>query len=445
MSRLNKYEEKQKKLSRFQALKSIFSSFLITVTAVVVIVVVTPKSPKAEIQSLRAFNNAIIYSINVTDSDSAIIEDTLIVTLENQFEAYETTLVLGNNFGKFLDLQDDTEYKLKVLADKGFGLEVLDSQTIYTAPVAGGVLLSSELIEEGEWNYVYQLEYLVNDVFNEYKSIQVRYGYKYNGEVEVFNYTTEALSFDDSSFIIDDANSNMEVFVYLEAVTQEDNTVILDEMSFLTPYQVYASLSPMEVSNTTAEFSIWLEQSEEMDIEYEALLMINDYIVQRKSIIHDESEDLGMHHGGVTVEFTDLLMDQEYSVALLAKYQDPITLKRVEVNVNSFDFVTLTNFSVDYQVIDNETYIEVTINLSDPEARFTDAYYTVWEVTEFGTWQYESMSYDFIEDGDQLYISFTISLPVLEEMIIDIGISDSSQFYYKVILEKLDYTEEVLG
>jgi tRNA/tmRNA/rRNA uracil-C5-methylase (TrmA/RlmC/RlmD family) len=118
VSRLKKFEEKKKQLSRFQALKSIFSSLLITVTAVVMIVVVTPKSPEADIQSLEAFNNAIIYTINVTDMDNAIIEDTLIVTLENQFEEYETRLEVGNNNGRFLDLEDDTEYKLKVLADK---------------------------------------------------------------------------------------------------------------------------------------------------------------------------------------------------------------------------------------------------------------------------------------------------------------------------------------
>ena len=443
MSRLKKFEEKKKQLSRFQALKSIFSSLLITVTAVVMIVVVTPKSPEADIQSLEAFNNAIIYTINVTDMDNAIIEDTLIVTLENQFEEYETRLEVGNNNGRFLDLEDDTEYKLKVLADKGYGLEVLDSQTIKTFPVAGGIIISSELLEEGEWSYIYQFEYLVNDIFNEYKNIQVRYGSKYPGEPEVLHYSTMPLSLSDRSFIIEGLDSNMEVFIYLEAITQEDNTVVLDDLSFLTPFELYASLSATRVSHTSAEFSVWLEDSSDLEVEYEVLLKTHDYIVDRIEIVQADEEEDHFHHGAVTVEFLNLLKNQEYTAVLLAKYHDPITKEYVEVEVNAFDFVTLTNFEVDIVVVDSETYIEVTITLEDHEDRYTNAFYSIWEVTEFGTWVYESTSYEFSEIDGEKTVTFTFSIPALDEIIIDIGILDTSQFYYKIILETIDNTEEV--
>jgi hypothetical protein len=128
---------------------------------------------------------------------------------------------------------------------------------------------------------------------------------------------------------------------------------------------------------------------------------------------------------------------------LLAKYHDPITKEYVEVEVNAFDFVTLTNFEVDIVVVDSETYIEVTITLEDHEDRYTNAFYSIWEVTEFGTWVYESTSYEFSEIDGEKTVTFTFSIPALDEIIIDIGILDTSQFYYKIILETIDNTEEV--
>ncbi len=444
MSRLKKFKEQKKKLSRFQALKSIFSSLLITITAVVIVTVVIPKSPEAAIENLEAFNNAVTYTINVTDSDNAIIEDTLKVTLENQFEEYVTYLNIGSNIGVFLDLKVDTEYMIKVLADKGFGLEVLDSQTISTYPVAGGILISTEIDDQTEINISYKIQYLINDIFDEYKNVQVRYGFKYPGSDDVYHYQIIPISINETSFILEGADSNLEVFVYLEAITQEDVTVILDELVYSTPFELYGSLYPNRVSHTSAEFMVWVEHSPRLEVEYEVILKKHDYIIERKSIEVEENEDQ-FHEGGNLIEFSNLTTDQEYKVVLVAKYIDPVTLEYSEVEVSEVDFKTLPDFEANVTVTDNETYFEVTINLSGSQDTYDQAYYVIWEVNEFGTWVYESMSYDFEVNGDESTISFILSVPVLDEMFIDIGIIDSTEFYYKVILETLNNTEEVIG
>jgi hypothetical protein len=442
MSRLKKIEENRKKLTRFQTLKSIFSSMLITVTAVVLVVTVTPTSPKAEIASLEAFNNAIIYTVNVTDSDNAIIEDTLRITLENQFEEYEKYISVGSNVGNFQDLQEDTEYKLKVYADKGFGLEVLDSQTINTYPTAGGVLISKELVDQTEWNFTYQVEYMINDSLNEYRDIQVRYGFKPSGEDEVLHYQTMPISLTESSFILEGANSDIEVYLYLEAITYDDITIILDDLIFNTPFIMNGSIYTSRISHTSAEFDLWFEYTGNFEAEYEVLLKTHDHVVDR-ILVEKPTGSEGMHHEGISVEFTDLLIEQEYTAVLLAKYDDPVTLEYMEVEVKEVEFITLTDFEVNINISDHETYIEVTINLTDYEDTYDKAYYTIWEVSEFGAWSYEMMTYDFEFIDDEKYVTYIFSVPILEEMYIDIGIIDSTGPYNKIILEKIDNTEEV--
>ena len=278
--RKNKYQEQRQKISRFQALKSIFSSFVLTTTAIVIAVIVIPKSPVAKIDDVKAFTNAIAYSVTITDSDNAIIEGSLQLVLENQFDEYNQSANLGVNTGIFDSLDSNTEYTLKIMADKGFGLEVLDKLKIETMEVSGGAITGINLLTpDTEYLLDYQINYYISDPFSEYQSLQISYGYRYSDEYDFDNFQTIALMNGDTSITIPQLfNNNIEVLLRLEAITYDLNTITLDEISYFTPYQFYGEAYIDQVTNNSVSLSIWSETEEDINplfIKWEKKLNFN--------------------------------------------------------------------------------------------------------------------------------------------------------------------------
>ena len=138
-TRRKKNEETKR---RFEAIKDLMSTFAMTTIAVVAAVTLIPTSPKAEVIKVVALSEEIVYQVNVTDEDNALDLSTLFVVLENQLEYYEQSISLGENSGYFDNLEYDTEYRLSVYGNKGFGQERLDTLMITTVEKIGGTILS---------------------------------------------------------------------------------------------------------------------------------------------------------------------------------------------------------------------------------------------------------------------------------------------------------------
>lgn len=446
MSRLQKMKEKHQKLSRFQALKSIFSSLFMTVTIVVVATIVVPASPKASIESLEAFNNTIVYNINVTDSDNAIKPQTLKVLLLNQFEEYESYLEIGENTGSFANLNSDTEYKIKVMADKGYGYEVLDSETIDTAPNTGGAFSYIGILNENEWSYDYQIDYFISDPFNEYQSIQLRYGYMYEWEEEILHYTTVPLSLIESTYtLFDVSNENVELYMYLEAMDLLGEIIILDETSFHTPYSLSGSVYTDRIEDEAVNLSVYAESMDsEMEVEYEVQILLHDYVVDSQSFTVAQEEE-HMHHEGNYMLFDDLIPETTYQVKLIAKYDDPYTLAYTEAIIQSIEFTTLKDIEFTYTIQEFDTYYEITIELDDPENQFTHGYYNIYEVTEFGNFVLESNMFILEEQDELLVVTFIVSKVDTQPVIYEFGIKSSVNFSDYIIIETVDNQEEVLS
>lgn len=442
MSRLKKFQEKHKQMNRFQALKSIFSSFVLTVTAVVVVVVAVPNSPKASIDNLEAFNNVITYTVNVTDSDSAIIDDTLQVVLENQYYEYYQEIDIGSSTGVFEDLEHNTEYNLKVVADKGFGLEVLDSETVTTEVKTGGIIIRKDLISEDEWSYSYNIDFLVNDPHNEYQDFQIRYGFKYQGEDEVFSYQTSLSLLNEESYILENVSKGVEVYIYLEAINNNLEIIILDELIFNTPFEISTYFYAERISNDSVSFYVFDESFSDVLVEYEVLLKQHDFIIDRAQVVFPDNID-EFHHSGASVEFDELHSDMEYHAVLLAKYIDPYTLEYKEVETQEIVIQTLTDFEISLEIDEFDTYLEVTVFLGDEFDTYDEISYLILEIDDTGTWIYESMSYTFEVVNDQKYATFIIDLPALDEMIIEIHLNDTTDFSHFIMLERINKTEEV--
>ncbi|XMB72144.1 hypothetical protein RJI07_08545 [Mycoplasmatota bacterium WC30] len=442
MSRLKKFQEKQRKLSRFQALKSIFSSMLITVSVVVIAVIAIPKSPVGEIEKVDAYADSIIYSVKVTDIDSAIIEDTLKITLENQSEIYESNLEPGSSTGRFIELTEDTEYKLKIQADKGFGLEVLDSRTVHTATKTGGAIISYDLLdEEGMHTLAYNIGYYISDPFDEYTSIQLRYGTKYPSEEEIFDFVTIPLSKTGSSTFIENIwSSNVEVHLFLEAFNQASELIVLDTLVFNTPYEIFTSFDIFQISNNQISVSVYADMVENVEIEYEVLLKRNYTDVESQTV---EFGDEDMHFHGAEVVFMELKPEVEYTAYLIAKYNNPYTLLYTEEILQTQSVTTLADFEYVITVSEFENYYDVVIEIDDPNDIYDLGYYSIYEVTEFEEWEvnYNQIGFE-IFDSKKVF-TLTIEKPMLLNYKIKIGIKDSEILYNYSILKVIEVNEGV--
>ena len=443
MSRMKKFIERQKKLSRFQALKSIFSSLLMTVTVVVIAVVVVPSSPKGEITDIDVFSDSVIYTVNITDYDSAILPDTLQMKLENQFEVYYHSLKVGDDTGYFEGLQEETKYTLKILADKGFGLEVLDSITFTTWEATGGALTGIELISpEEEYLLSYDVSYIVHDPFDEYKSIQLRYGLKYEYEEEVFSYQTIILDEIERSTILSDIyNSNAELHIYLEAINQSDEVIELDYLVIRTPYQLYGSMNVFQLSYNQISISVWGEMIAGLDIEYEVILKRNYQEIDRVKLKMEFSEE-DMHHEGLYAVFERLSPEVTYTIILQANYRDPYTMEMNTKELDSLEVTTLMKFNYDISVVETETQYEVIITVDDLHDFYDVAYASIYEDSDWGVYQTSHTEYSYQYIDDQYVFSFVIDKPLTEAYRIEFGILDNSQYYNYTILETVGTLEE---
>ncbi len=442
MLRKNKYQEQRQKISRFQALKSIFSSFVLTTTAIVIAVIVIPKSPVAKIDDVKAFTNAIAYSVTITDSDNAIIEGSLQLVLENQFDEYNQSANLGVNTGIFDSLDPNTEYTLKIMADKGFGLEVLDKLKIETMEVSGGAITDINLLTpDTEYLLDYQINYYISDPFSEYQSLQIRYGYRYSDEYDFDNFQTIALMNGDTSITIPQLfNNNIEVLLRLEAITYDLNTITLDEISYFTPYQFYGEAYIDQVTNNSVSLSIWSETEEDINPSFELVLMESYYEVARKTYtppITSSSFGQPFQMEADLILFERLKADTDYSIRVLVTYINPYNKNQETKELSVLEFTTSKDYSYDLSIEDLGDSYRITIVLDDPEDFYDLAYYRIYRLDDSYDYVVEYNTYQWNYVNDTKSVTFVVNKQVFEFRI-NIGISNSQSYNYYIVLDKIE-------
>ncbi len=445
MSRLKQFQEKQKKLSRFQALKSIFTSAAMTVAVVIVAAVAIPVSPSGSIDSVEAFTNVVTYTVNITDEDNAIMMDTLCVRLENQVEVYENSLNLGVNSGLFDNLNPETEYTLRIMANKGYGLEVLDRVTLKTAERTGGAITGINLLsEEDAWTIDYSIGYFISDPFDEYKSVQLRYATKFDSEPDYQFYNS--LSLDElgrETFIQNIYNENQQINIILEAINQNDEIVELDNVTLHTPFKFYASMGIEHVTNRSVSVYVWPEPVSGVEIEYELVLMRLGYVIDTRKIVPMSHEDeWQMEPQSSEITFDRLVPETDYTIMLIARYSDPYTLAEVEKTVASEEFTTTPDFDYDIQVVEETDHYRVTLTITPQDAIYDYAYYNTFIYVDgfYQYYYYQSFTFETIDDT--LYVSFEIYKPAAEDYRIMIGITDTESYIHFVIVYTIETIQE---
>lgn len=419
-------------------MKSLFQSFVITVGAVVAVVVLVPKSPVATLSEVQAFANEVVYHADVTDEDNAIYPETLKAVLENQSEYHETKVELGNTTGIFSDLKANTAYTLKIVAEKGFGVEILASEKIKTESRVGGAITSNHLLTPPDQELLeYEVGLLLADPEIEFKEIHLLFGTKYDYETEITYHQTLILSRDQTSIILPSvSNYNLVVSLILEGVYQDDSTIVLDSFEFNTPFRLFASLEPIRIDDNSVTLSVYTEMESSVEATYLITVKLGATTVKTIEI----ATASGSHsHYGQEIRIAGLKANTLYQVELVAKYTHPIFLTEETAIIGSVSIETLAEFDYDVVVLDQGTYYEVEILINDPEDNFQIGYYEIYQIEPEYDWYYSGVENALQIAGTTKTLTFMITKPDLVDYRIVIGARSESVYYNNVLMEEIKF------
>ncbi len=421
----NKVEEFNRRLD---AIKSLMSTFAMSTVAVVAVVTLIPSSPKASIVKAEALSEQVVYQVQVTDEDNALDLSTLFVVLENQMEYYEQPISLGENSGFFDDLNNNTDYRLSVYGNKGFGQERLDTMQLTTRPHVGSNILS--VAKDGD---PFQPTYLVDiqtyDPDGIYSNLTLYYGYTFEPDMPL-QYQSVTITNIRETITLSDIFTSNEFHLYIEADTV-DGSIILDELWVTPPFVLYDSMYISYVTDDSAHISIYSETDISItSVSYELNIYHNDILINTVEV-----PPATANYQNIDAVVDDLSPNTTYKIEGIASYIDPQTLRKTNDVIYEETFTTLNSYDITlFNITDQGTFYEVTIILNDPSNYFQLAYFDIYEITDDFDNYITGNSYVFTASQSEKSITFTIDKPTETKYRITIGIRSELNFEIRDII-----------
>lgn len=429
MSKTRRKKNKESK-RRFEAIKDLMSTFAMGTVAVVAAVTLIPSSPKAEVTKAIALNEEIIYQVNVTDKDNALDLSTLFVVLENQLEFYEQSISLGETSGYFDSLEPNTEYRLSVYGNKGFGQERLDTLSISTKDKIGGQILSVTPLETN-FSISYLVDVSINDPNSKYTSMNLYYGYRWEEDAEIL-YSSIPIDSDRMSIELNDIDTHLPFHIYVEGTTI-DGVELLDEIWVTPPFELSASLYIDYLNDKEIGFYLHGDLNVE-DISYEMNIYEEDSLIRT-----DQVEITTNNHYGSKFIIDDLTPNTIYLFECIATYVNPQTLRQEQSIIYQEEITTLDVYSYTYSVETFDDYIEVTIVVTDPFHYFQLAFYESYDTSSEEDIYLNGQNYQFTANTNDKSVTFTIYKPTSSSYQITIGIRNEFNYSLTQIIEVINY------
>ncbi len=413
---------------RFEIIKNLMSSFVVGTAAIVAAVVFIPASPKAEIIKIESTIDLVAYQVTVTDEDNALDLSTLVVTLENQFEYYETPISLGENSGYFEQLEANTEYWLNIYGSKGFGQERLDSRMVRTRASVGGMILNVDKVQlDFETSYVVDVS--INDPDQIYQSVTLYYGYAVEWEPDLpIQYSAVSVSSNREEIELFDIYTTEPFHIYLEGMTA-DGAELLDDIWVTPPFELYSSMYVERMNDDAVYFSIYGDMQPELEIAYQLNAYIGNILIKSVDVDIGEND----YHDIVT-GITGLSSGKTYRIEGIATYKNPITLRRESSVIYEEEITTLEDYNISYSVTPYDDYLEITITLRDPNHYFQVPSYEIYEIIDGQEMWLNSESSDFILNGDEKTVTFNVYIPVDTSYRLSIEVQNQTDFTIRHVI-----------
>ncbi len=376
------FKKNHQKEQKRQVLTRWLGSFTVSAAVVVTAVVVINQEPvTADILNATGVGQEIVYRVSVADPGNQIAEDTLRLEIKGNVEKYEIPLSEGESGGSQLVVGGRGDYDLKILADLGFGSQVLDSASVTLAGSLSGAFVnyqldpSIQLDEEPEVlaylvdTVYYDPEGLVESALIEYTTAHEHNPPEAHRAIRYFEegyYESVPISDLTATTLIQGImNNNLPVQMRLVAyLTGEETPTILDEMSFYTPYRFMVSLYANDVGYDYAEFMVYQSGARRLDMAAWVDLYQGETLLTSKPVSISQDDD---DYYGTPVRFEGLSGTSEYSVVLRASYLHPDTLIETTSTTESVTFTTMPMYSVEVtSFIETESGFDVEVTVVDP-------------------------------------------------------------------------------
>lgn len=478
---LLKMRLQREKEQKREAISKLLSSFTVTAVVTVAVVAIRANPPTADL-TLRAVGDEIVYRATVADPDQKISFDTLVLSITSPNLSYEEDMTLGLTMGTFTMTSPSTEYKVAVKASLGYGLETLASATITSKGTLSGAVAEVELdpsidLNSQPYSLAYNIRTLYDDPRQELSDLTLYYDFvetsvyensssessessdsqSYSSEIPAYAYTPNYYysvpisETDQVSMISDIPNWNYTVFLRLAGTKVSDqSTVILDEMTFTTPFNINASfyindlgsdyatfyISPSEVAKVDPVFTLKM-----FDVD-ETLIQSIPLSFQTETVSEGEWESSGLTYtyrwAQVTVDGLNPLTF--YHADLYAAYTDPNTTEEVDRVLSTLPFNTFPHYTVDVSHTETETTYEFTITVNDPDLIFQDFYFNMFDTTT----EYEQyLQYgNFVtqSQGAERIYTASIAKPTVDSFRLEILTTKAYEgtYYYGCLLYTLE-------
>lgn len=408
---------------RYDAIRSLMSTFTMGTIAVVAAVVLIPASPKAEIIKAVSLREEVVYQVNVTDEDNALDLSSLFIVLENQLEYYEMPIELGENNGYFSNLNTETQYRLSVYGDKGFGQERLDTTFITTSQKEGATILS---VEEAVESNDYLVYLSVFDPDSSYTSIDLYYGYQSEPDTPI-TYTQVPINSD--IIELNNLYFSNQLHIYIEG-TDSNGTTILDEIWVQEPFTLHMYAHIKYINNNSVAFHIYEGYSIE-NIQYDVLIYQNGKVLQE--LIPEKLESL---YSGTELVIPDLRSDTTYEFEIIAHYKNPQTLRDETQSIYTQELTTTKDYSYSYVVTDlGNNQLEYVITLEDQNNIFDHTYI---ELSDYGgeyPQYYTGNLYMLEEIDNKKIVTFIVDTTDISYYLIEVYLQNATNSDIKQIIE----------
>jgi len=431
LTKIEDFQDKIKKKSKYELIKSLLQAFTITVVSVVVVIAFIPKSPLASFDQVKAFSHEVIYQVQISDEDNVVQDDILKIVLENQFHKYEQNITIGQNFGSFKDLEKNTQYQLKVVYDKGFGEEVLAKTLVTTTNDLVAAISDINLIELQEYLVTYELNLIYGDLTG-YQNLQIRYGTDFGGEYPISYNSISLLSYPASMTIEFQGYSASEFVIILEG-TFEGNQVIIDEYRIKKPFKVSAFMYLEFYNDREVAFGLFGDVDHEHEIRYLMEVYQNNTLV--RTIEYDLHEESYHSHDSYYI-IDKLKPETEYHFVFKAKYQNPESLRMEELIIGEETITTLSALVYEIDVIENEFNYQVTITVN--QELFDIAYYDYYYLETDYYYYYKGDSYYFVEEQGVYTVTFIIDKETFADFYINIALESTGNYNYRINIKRIE-------
>ncbi|MEA4821058.1 MAG: hypothetical protein VB122_02305 [Erysipelotrichales bacterium] len=450
MANIKKFRDNEKKR---RLIEKILASFLVTATVVVTIVIANQKPVTADFLNVEALGNEIVYRVDVQDPDQRIAEKTLQLEIKGNTEKYYSSLSIGESQGSQIVFGSSTSYTLNIMADLGFGREILDTETIkITNSLAGAILdvrLDQETIpaEEPE-TLTYLIDTKYYDPEAKVESAFLEYAYVYEEEEYPPMQQIDPNNLEYNSIIIEgqtattilESISNYNVTIHLRLVVNligEENSTILDEREFSTPFRFFGSIYADDVGMDYALFSVYSDYPQDVTVAMFVDVYFQSDLLTSLSVTSDGDSD---QYEGAKIRVENLIPNTPYFAILRAIFVSPDTGQEKIVTQEPVTFTTSQMYQWEItSFVDNGASFDIVVTTQDPFNIIQSVSCVIFGLDEnrnIVNYYYYTLTMEIIEPME-IY-SATINKPT--ELFYDLELSLSKQIgqaYYSEIIYTL--------